>query len=64
MTDESYLAELAREAQNQYVREWRQRNPDKVREANKRYWQKKALKKLSQLRQTDDGTNPVKESEE
>ena len=64
MADDTYLAELAREAQNQYVREWRQRNPDKVRESNKRYWRKKALQKLLQVRQTEDGTNPAKESEE
>ena len=32
----------AAEIRNQYMRDWRQRNRDKVRAANKRYWEKKA----------------------
>ena len=35
-------AERAKELQRQYVREWRQRNRDKVKSYNARYWMKKA----------------------
>lgn len=31
-----------REAFNAYYRQWRKNNPDKVREYNERYWEKKA----------------------
>ena len=36
------ISEAAREAQRAYYREWRKKNPDKVREKNRRYWEKKA----------------------
>ena len=36
MTDE------ARAKRAEYMREWRKKNPEKVREANARYWQRKA----------------------
>jgi hypothetical protein len=31
-----------RERLNKYQREWRAKNPDKVRKYNQRYWEKKA----------------------
>lgn len=34
--------ERAREAQRQYLREWRKRNPAKVRAYNEAYWRRKA----------------------
>jgi hypothetical protein len=34
----------ARRAQNEYYRNWRKKNPDKVKAAQARYWQKKAEK--------------------
>ncbi len=37
--------ELVREVQREYYREWRRKNPDKVREKNRRYWEKKAAQK-------------------
>ena len=36
------ISEAAREAQRAYYREWRKKNPDKVREMNRRYWERKA----------------------
>ena len=39
----------AREAQRAYMREWRKRNPDKVRENNRRYWIRRA-QKMSKLK--------------
>lgn len=35
-------AEEARKARNQYAREWRAKNRDKVRQYNQNYWVKKA----------------------
>ena len=39
------MDEKARAAQREYLREWRKRNPDKVRESNRRYWARRAAKK-------------------
>ncbi len=39
------LSEEARQEKNQYFREWRRRNPDKVKEAQRRYWERKAAEK-------------------
>lgn len=36
------MSESAREARNRYKREWAKKNPDKVKAANRRYWEKKA----------------------
>ena len=36
------LSEAAKEARRAYAREWRRRNPDKIRAARDRYWEKKA----------------------
>lgn len=36
------LSEAARQARNAAQRAWRAKNKDKVREANRRYWEKKA----------------------
>lgn len=38
----SGLTDAAREAQREYMREWRRKNPERVREKNKRYWERKA----------------------
>lgn len=37
---------IAREERLAYMREWRAKNKDKVRANNKRYWEKKALKRI------------------
>lgn len=36
------MSEEARKIQNAYMREWRKKNKDKVKEINKRYWEKKS----------------------
>ena len=36
------MNEKAREARRAYKREWNRRNPDKVKAAQERYWQRKA----------------------
>lgn len=39
------LEELAAEERREYFRQWRAKNKDKVRENNRRYWERKAEKK-------------------
>lgn len=36
----------AREARNNYAREWRAKNKEKVREANSRYWARRAAREV------------------
>lgn len=36
------LSQEAREARNAYYRAWRKKNPEKVKQANEKYWKKKA----------------------
>lgn len=38
------MDEQARKAQREYLREWRKRNPDRVKEANRKYWQRRAAR--------------------
>jgi len=47
LTDKQ-LEELAREKQREYLREWRRNNPDKVREYNKSYWRRRAIRELKE----------------
>ena len=36
------LSNEAREARNEYMRQWRRKNPDKLRQYNVDYWERKA----------------------
>lgn len=36
------MTEAAKAARKAYLRSWRKRNPDRVREHQRRYWEKKA----------------------
>ena len=51
---EKELQEAARLTCNEYAREWRRRNPEKVRERNRRYWEKKARQKIEQKSATKE----------
>ncbi len=51
------MTDAAREAQRAYMREWRRKNPDRVKEKNKRYWEKKA----QQLQQSGGDANAEKQ---
>ncbi len=42
---EMTLEERAREERREYFRQWRSKNKDKVRENNRRYWEKRAAMK-------------------
>ena len=37
------FSDAAKMARREYARQWRKRNPDKVRENNRRDWERKAL---------------------
>jgi len=36
------LSEKAKQMRNAYARQWKSKNPEKVREYNRRYWERKA----------------------
>ena len=38
------LSESARQARNAYTRAWRARNTEKVRETNRKYWERRATR--------------------
>lgn len=38
------FTESAREARREYMREWRAKNGDKIRESNRRYWERRATR--------------------
>lgn len=42
------VSDAAKMAKREYSRQWRLKNPDKVRENNRRYWEKKAAQKKEQ----------------
>ena len=44
---EREIQELVREERRRYAREWRKKNPEKVRAANQRYWEPKIKGRLS-----------------
>lgn len=43
---EKQIKQAMAEERNAYMREWRKKNPDKVRESNSRYWRRRVEKKL------------------
>ena len=50
MKQESTQQELAKRLRREYLRQWQRENPDKVKDANERYWMKKA-KELTERRE-------------
>ncbi len=49
----------AKMAQREYARQWRRKNPDKVRAANQRYWERRAAKLQASEGRTDDAKAEV-----
>lgn len=47
------MTEEATALKKAYMKEWRRKNPDKVREANRRYWEKK----VSEQHEKQQGRN-------
>lgn len=44
--NDNELMDLARQKRNEYHREWQKQNPEKVKQSQERYWQKKANESL------------------
>ena len=40
--------DLARQTRNEYHRNWQKQNPEKVKQAQERYWERKAKKNQNQ----------------
>lgn len=51
------MDERAKEARRAYKREWNRRNPDKVKQYQTRYWERKAAEQAAKT----DGTAPEAE---
>lgn len=56
MTQEE-LNLLVREEKAKYLREWRRKNPDKVKKANRKYWERKALKAAAEMEEKNAAEN-------
>ena len=41
------IQELVKEERRRYAREWRSKNPEKVQAANRRYWERRAMERMS-----------------
>lgn len=54
MQNEKTLEELAQEERLSYFREWRAKNKDRVKENNRRYWEKKALERQRQQHESEE----------
>ena len=53
------MSETARAAKRAYQKEWRKKNPEKVRAAAERYWQRRAEREAAAAeggKVVDDGT--------
>lgn len=46
--------DAAREARNAYLREWRRKNPQRVRELRERYWLRKARKQSGEVEESGE----------
>lgn len=44
---EREIQELVREERRRYAREWRAKNPEKVKAANARYWEKRVRERMT-----------------
>ena len=47
------LKEEIKKLKSEYLKEWRKKNPDKVKEINNRYWLNKAKKNLEEKEKED-----------
>lgn len=51
------INEAAKLARRDYYRRWRAANKDKVREANRRYWQRQGQIRLEKQKEEQNGRN-------
>lgn len=52
--DRFALSEAAKRAQREYKKKWRAANPDKVKESNRRYWERRARLQAEMEADTDE----------
>ena len=52
--DEKAMEAVVAEARREYFREWRRKNPDRIRAINKRYWEKQALKMMKDCNSAEE----------
>lgn len=55
MSDKEYLSEAARAERNRYYREYRAKHPEKMREKNRRYWERQAEKRAAEKEDNKSG---------
>lgn len=53
MTDEKTLQEIAARERREYLKKWRAAHADRVKEHNRQYWRKKAMKKLQEQKRSE-----------
>lgn len=54
------MDDRAKEARREYLREWRKKNPDKVKRTLERYW----LKKAEEIRKAQAAADPGKQGQQ
>lgn len=42
------VEELAKQEKREYFRKWREKNKDKIRENNRRYWERRAARRMEE----------------
>lgn len=47
------IDEMIKAEQKEYYKNYRKRNPDKIKQANKKYWENRVLKKLQSAESGD-----------
>ena len=58
-TEAERMSEKGNEARRAYKREWARRNPDKIREQQRRYWERKAAAAEGRQQAAQDGQRPA-----
>lgn len=53
----SMMTEEAKKAKNAYMKQWRKKNPDKVKANTARYWEKKARERMEQEEVNENAEN-------
>lgn len=53
------MTDAAKQAQREYMRRWRQKNPERVRAKNQRYWEKKARQLQAEKEAVNDGEKGI-----
>ena len=51
------IQEIARQERNKYAREWREKNKDRVKANNARYWERRAEKIIAEREAANGSAN-------